>query len=905
MKLKLLGIFFITSILVSISAKADSLVRKYKIDADFQSYENRKISANIEVNLANRGAHSLREIWFILYPNRFKKPLPNLNDVNYRLIYPRGFSSGEIVLEKVLLEGRPIPLTPISHPNLPQETLFRLVLPNELNPGKEIKVSIQYKLLIPQKYGSFGIYRRLLSLAGGWYPYVVSYQEGVGFLPQALPERSDWELSLNLNTNVLIGGSYHSDSNHVFTYAAKGVREMSLMMGKCLKRHILYGRQLRVELITSNCGKKSVLAPIEELVVRWLEFVEKYPELISKSESVILAEAPLRDALVAKAEGFSFFSDRAFKLISLLAQYHTTPLIRALFYQLIVSHSSQVETSESYDWVAEVVAWFWTQKFVKENRYQHIDARTLAPMRLFSFLPSIDRVIYSPQFAFYDVFYDFIYPYDASRDDPLHFSHDRPYGRTIYAQMEDVLGEKKVAEIAHAYTRLKNKPFIELTQELTEQSPVQSIEERFLQWTSPRPLVNYHLKEHRIKKDQNGFEHEVLVHRESEQKIVEPVELGVTTKGGERLGFIWDGQGNEHLFQFRTRKPVKTLEIDPRHRLWETKLSDNRKPPKYKLVFTDFVIDYDFNANQPQGFVLTQFRKAYGGNNRYNFSGSFFKDTYGVGVGYTRLFGRLLDRLRLSHALSVGFDFDRFNDDLALGKQPNSTTTSVEEVGSSGYNTSLGLSYSFGNQISFTNPLDGGGAGISARWGTKYLGGEFDYYRFSIGGSWIVRFHPYHLLALRGFLGLSGPNDIPSQVQYLLGGIGGIRGIDFDDDRFKGRNILLTSAEYRHFLLDDIDLNLWLFRIRDVQGALFGDAGRVTDTVQEKADQLGFGATTSKTDFDDLFGLTSLSTDLGYGIRLLVDYMGVNPGLLRFDAAKSLSEWKSSVRFYFGVTQSF
>ena len=48
-----------------------------------------------------------------------------------------------------------------------------------------------------------------------------------------------------------------------------------------------------------------------------------------------------------------------------------------------------------------------------------------------------------------------------------------------------------------------------------------------------------------------------------------------------------------------------------------------------------------------------------------------------------------------------------------------------------------------------------------------------------------------------------------------------------------------------------------------------------------------------------------MATDAGYGVRLLVDYLGVNPGILRLDAAKSLSEWKESWRFYFGVTQSF
>jgi hypothetical protein len=125
-----------------------------------------------------------------------------------------------------------------------------------------------------------------------------------------------------------------------------------------------------------------------------------------------------------------------------------------------------------------------------------------------------------------------------------------------------------------------------------------------------------------------------------------------------------------------------------------------------------------------------------------------------------------------------------------------------------------------------------------------------------------------------------------------------------NDDRFKGKNILLSSAEYRHFLFQDTDVNLGLFRVRELQGALWTDAGRVTDTVQEHADELAFGASSSTT-WADVFDVRHYQTDLGYGVRFHIEWFGVNPALLRFDAAKSLTEWGDPVRFYFGVTQSF
>ena len=132
-----------------------------------------------------------------------------------------------------------------------------------------------------------------------------------------------------------------------------------------------------------------------------------------------------------------------------------------------------------------------------------------------------------------------------------------------------------------------------------------------------------------------------------------------------------------------------------------------------------------------------------------------------------------------------------------------------------------------------------------------------------------------------------------------------MRGLGISQERYIGRNMLLLSGEYRHFLIQDCDVNLWLFRVRDIQGALFVDGGRVTDTVQEKADQAVFGASSPATTLADVFKIQHFQADTGYGLRFFVDYLGVSPGLVRLDLAKSLTDDSQPYRFYFGVTQSF
>jgi hypothetical protein len=79
----------------------------------------------------------------------------------------------------------------------------------------------------------------------------------------------------------------------------------------------------------------------------------------------------------------------------------------------------------------------------------------------------------------------------------------------------------------------------------------------------------------------------------------------------------------------------------------------------------------------------------------------------------------------------------------------------------------------------------------------------------------------------------------------------------------------------------------------------------VTDTVQEQADLLAFPGVDGRTSRADVFDARRFQTDVGYGIRFHIEWLGVNPALFRFDAAKSLTESGDPVRFYFGVTQSF
>src|SRR5439155_21371216 len=135
-------------------------------------------------------------------------------------------------------------------------------------------------------------------------------------------------------------------------------------------------------------------------------------------------------------------------------------------------------------------------------------------------------------------------------------------------------------------------------------------------------------------------------------------------------------------------------------RLMETKLADNRDPPRYKISLTDVLISFDLNSHQPIGFVSATLRKEYGGYDLYNMSASYDVDQYGFGTSYTRLFGRIVDRLRLTHGVNIGYNFSRLADEFHLVTDPSTGSQQVVKVGNAEFVSTLSATYFFGDHLS-------------------------------------------------------------------------------------------------------------------------------------------------------------------------------------------------------------
>jgi hypothetical protein len=124
-----------------------------------------------------------------------------------------------------------------------------------------------------------------------------------------------------------------------------------------------------------------------------------------------------------------------------------------------------------------------------------------------------------------------------------------------------------------------------------------------------------------------------------------------------------------------------------------------------------------------------------------------------------------------------------------------------------------------------------------------------------------------HTFALFGGFGVTYGHPTRGQLEsmgnrYQLPGL--------EPDEALGLAKIYAGAEYRHVFTWDLDVNLFhLAWLRGVQGVLFA----------------GFGTTSSRSSLDGLFEPERIFLDAGYGLRVFLDYAGVQTGIVALDVA--------------------
>lgn len=157
---------------------------------------------------------------------------------------------------------------------------------------------------------------------------------------------------------------------------------------------------------------------------------------------------------------------------------------------------------------------------------------------------------------------------------------------------------------------------------------------------------------------------------------------------------------------------------------------------------------------------------------------------------------------------SSGLDY-RNLDKLSLGGNPSDEYTGYMN-NNFGHTNSLTWDHVFDNRDNVYDPTKGKRLAFSGTWAGHGIGGDFDYFKFTVENRLYYKVGRAHVIAVR-LMGGIATGDMPFGDMFTLGGADNLRG--YEDDEFRGNKMYQATVEYRYPIA------------KKIQGVIFGDLG--------------------------------------------------------------------------------
>jgi hypothetical protein len=400
-----------------------------------------------------------------------------------------------------------------------------------------------------------------------------------------------------------------------------------------------------------------------------------------------------------------------------------------------------------------------------------------------------------------------------------------------------------------------------------------------LQWLGPYPMLDYSLVD--VHTDWARTCATVRANGPDGARIQEPITVALKDRTGVMHQRTRLGPGP---VIFEAPGPMKALELDPDERLVERhnppRLQaryNNRQPKRYRLLLNDLSATLDVTGQALTANVDVRGRRLYDLRHDAHLGAFFGPYSYGVLGRWAEHFGRELTPLKLAHAVAVEGGWSRLRAEPGAGVEAGQLWT-------------VGLGYHYDSRISRITAWRGAGVDAAATAGFTHPDGRpglTPWLSAGLSGLKLVPLGRNQALLLR----LRGDHIVgaaPPQAQLRLGGrYLGARG--FQMGEAFGPTRLLASAEYRHVLVGDSRTDLWgLVTLTAVEGAAFAD-GLYMPHLRPASYGTWLG-------------------DVGYGVRVMGDVLGVSPTSLAVDVALPLGRRGGShlpVTVYVAFVQSF
>lgn len=849
----------VLGLLTSTTARAlPSYELTVRVDVD-----QRSIRGRARITFTNDSASALTHVLLWRYPDRFAVRPAALNDYNRYWIYPYRYNPASLTVDAARVAGQPVAVTLRDHPQAGPRTLLQVKLPEALMPGATTELDIEYRIHLPDRYGTFGCFRHACILGGGFYP-MLPLLGPAGFDLSAPPARADFALALTTpkRSDVIVQGELQ-------TLAAGDTRRSEVRSARALtvavRRPALRTESLThrgVRVLYHVAGPRPVPTPAGFVVPYWpadrpgrvlataraaLDLLAELGLPLPAGQVIHLFEGALRTEVALSLPGAVLVSDRIFDLFSLgsLLAAHDNALARAFFNDYAERLLAGRERAPDEGWAPEVAASFLLDRYARRDNQGSVGK----DVSKVGFLPEADKILYAPQVPFATTYFYTLSDPDPMRDSLAQFSNDWPRGRTIYAKLLDLLGDKAVEQIVRR--QLAGTPVRDAA-EAVYGGPLAWF---FAQWLGAYPKVDYRIRDLRRSQQGNLYQVELVVDKRGPQQPVEPVEVQVRDAKGLTQSQVWDGRGSEHRYSFSSAHPIRLVLLDPRGRLVEDVPGSRedlkfgeRLPPRWKALLGSIEAAFGAgNVNLGVDMNLSRVRDLRNSlrlgvlHNQLN--------TFAVSGQYTRWFGPKVTPARLAWSLSAG---------LQAARVPSLGQTGVENIPGEAFTFSANLGWD--DRLYIWEPVRARTLNLGLSYTLTILDNAAVFSRGNATAAWqsIVPLADGHGLALLLGGGVTFGNIATAQQLVSAGGPTALRG--FAQSDLLGRLSLIGRAEYRHVFTRALNVNVVSsYYLRGISGALFAEAGFTSACQSYAVDQ------------------NSPAADVGYTLNFIGEWFGLSP----------------------------
>jgi hypothetical protein len=851
-----------------------------------------EVRGHLTTTVNNPGREPLHEVYLWLPFNRLANPPEGMDQRNAHWIYPRSFRPGTIEVDRFLIDGREVPAGTWTYPDQDQpglgagQRILALVsLPRPIGPGEAAALEVSFRTRVPPRFGRLGRARGVLTLAGGFYPQVAMLT-AAGWQLDGPELDQDWQVELVLppRHHAVVNGQlvHASVAGGVIECAPGPAPYLSLVVTRRFYRHRVRVGPVVLEVLTlhrryqpprQETGMRDPLAPgdagdatnwdyqgrVLATAQETLAVLEELGLAPPDGTVVRLVETPLRLEMASPVPGAALVSDRVYRITPLeqFHRLHDLQVARAVGW---VALEPVVRREQLFDrdWVQDFLAQAVADSFAWSRHGGHGPGlRSL--LSVGAFIPDIDQLLYAPLIEFRHLFLRPFRDEDPVRDEPWRIASAWPRGAVLHDKLVDLWSTAEVRALLERYPR-DERPLGALISDHAGEE----MGWFFDQWTGPYPAVNYRLVDVSSEDTADGrHRHRVTVERQGAH-IREPVVVRLTERDGRAHELRWDGRGERGELTLVTDTGLERVELDPYGRLVEAMsvsgdnpMLDNVSPVRWRPPVFNGLLVY-VSAAEQAWYALVDFslRRQYDARNAVRLRLEYDPRGIAGDLFYQRGLGRLVDPDSASWNLLVGLSGLRTLGDLSGGRSDatafGATLTVAHDTRWYRYDPMEGWGLRLG-VAGYASVTDDG------EWGWSLSGAV------RVAGHWTPRVG-------HTFTGYAGGGIVVGEplVEQLQSVSDRMMLRAFEADETLGRARIYLGVEYRWTVVHDMAINiLHLAWLRAVFLAIFAAGGTVSH----------------RDDLEGMFTTETLFTEVGAGLRALLELGGFQPYVLAVDLA--------------------